>query len=125
MDARRLAAILIAACNQIVEELEKELSADKDGGGERDERSSRRERPSRAGRGKDDDDRGRGVGSDDEPGEDDIVRATRAALKVLEEDDVKALIKKHGKAGRATEVKPEHRQAVIDALEKAVDEAQE
>lgn len=137
MDARRLATILVAGLNSLTEEIEKEISADKDGGDKGDDsdgKASRgRERPSRAGRGRDEPARGRGKSDDDdddpktddgdEPTEADIVKAARAALKVIEQDDVKAIIKKHGKAERATEVKPERRQAVIDALEKAVDEA--
>jgi len=129
MDARRVAAILIAACNDLVEKLEEEMTADKEDGGE--DKPTRRERPSRAKADDGDDDpprRSRAKPADDdgdgdEPSEDDIAKATRAALKVLEQDDVVAIIKKHGRANRATEVKPALRQKVIDALEKAVDEA--
>ena len=58
----------------------------------------------------------------DEPSEEDCVDAARAALKVLDRADVSKIIKKYGKADKASEVKPELRQKVIDALEKATDE---
>lgn len=92
-------------------------------------------RPSRAGKSKtkpkddddddDDDDDKDGDDDDDDkdgkhPLEAEVVRAARGALKVLETVDVAKIIKKYGKAPKATEVKPHLRRAVIDALEQAV-----
>jgi len=70
--------------------------------------------------GDDDDD-----GDRDTPSESDIIEAVRAALKVLEKTKVAKIIKKYGKADRASEVDEELRQKVIDELEKAIEAAGE
>lgn len=111
------------ACDAGIEELEKSLAEDgdegKDGKSEgRGSRSSRNSESSRSSshsaRDKDD---------DDEPSEDDIVKAARDALKVLDPGEVKKIIKKHGKAEKASEVEPKYRKAAIEALEEAADAA--
>ena len=65
----------------------------------------------------------RSKSGDDAPDEDDVIDAVRAAQKVLDGDDIKKLIRKHGKAARASEVEADNRQALLDALEKAVADA--
>jgi hypothetical protein len=124
MELRALVVALVAICNFAAETLEKLLSEDGDGKETRAAKPAR-SRPSRAKKEeKEDDDKDDDDDKDgDEPSEDDIVDAVRAAQKVLEKADITKILKKHGKAERATEVEPEHRQAVIDALEKAVDAA--
>ena len=124
MEIRALVVALVAICNFAAETLEKLLAEDGgDGKASRSEKPSR-SRPSRAkGKENDDDDDKDDDDNDDEPSEDDIVDAVRAAQKVLEKADITKILKKHGKAERATEVEPDMRQAVIDALEKAVDAA--
>jgi hypothetical protein len=129
MTSRALAVALIAICNFAAKTLEKAVAEDGDGDeGKEEKTGSRSSNASRdtskkggsnsKGKDKDDD-------SDDDaaPSEDDIIDAVRAAQKVLEKKDVVAILKKHGKSERATEVDESRRQAVIDALEKAVDEA--
>lgn len=124
MDPRKLAAAIIKACNGLVEDVEELMSEDKDegkdSGKEGSSRSTSRSSESsgksgRSSRGKKDD--------DDEPSEDDVVKKAREALKVLDSAEVKKILKKHGKAERASEVEPEHRQAAIDALDEAIEEA--
>lgn len=148
METRKVAVILAAfmtavasAADTASKDLEELISEDDGNGkGGKDERGSRRggrdekdekeERGSRSSRDRDekggkngDKDKG-GKGDDDHATEKEIVSATRAALKVLEEDEVLAIIKKHGDgAKKATEVEPEFRQDVIDALEEAVEDA--
>lgn len=131
METRKLAVAIVAFFNAIheasgeaAEEIEKLIAEDEDGGdakGAKEGKSS--SRPSRAAsknRGKDkDEDK-----DDDEPSEDDMVDAVRGAQKVLESVAIKKLLKKYGKAERASEIEPENRQAAIDALEKAVEEAE-
>ena len=63
--------------------------------------------------------------ADDEPSEDDVSDAVKAALKVLERTEVSKLIKKFGKADKSREVKPENRRHLIVNLEKAVKNADE
>lgn len=139
MEVRKLAVATVSALNAIIKaaedgiaDIEELLSADdgdgKDKGGEK-ERGSR----DRGGKsGERESSRGSSRGSsrdrdakDKEPAtEKQIVSATRAALKILEEEDVAEIIEKHGDgAKKATEVEPEFRQDVIDALDKAMDEA--
>jgi len=123
MELRALVVALVAICNFAAETLEKLLS--EDGDGKETRAKPARSRPSRAKKEEkdDDDDKDDDDKDGDEPSEDDIVDAVRAAQKVLEKADITKILKKHGKAERATEVEAEHRQAVIDALEKAVDAA--
>ncbi len=145
MDIKKVVAILVTGLNDMAEELEKLKSAEAEETPGRKGRASKDDddgddddKPARGKRAaKDDDDdkpaRGKGKGKDeeeeeeeeddDEPSEADIAKAARGALKVLEKDDVVKLIKKFGKADRATEVKASLRQAVIDALEEAIEEA--
>lgn len=128
MDTRKLATAVTRYANSVAEagealaaDVEKLMSADGDegkdesssSGGKSSRSSARSERSSRAD--KDDDDK------DDEPSEEDIAKAARAALKVLDSAEVKKVIKKHGKADRATEVEPKYRKATIAALEEAVE----
>lgn len=61
---------------------------------------------------------------DDTPSEDDIIDAVKAAQKILEKTDISKILMKYGKASRATEVAAANRQRVIDALEKAIDDAE-
>lgn len=144
METRKLAAICVAFFNAVAsaadsaaKEVEELIAEDGDGkeggkerggrdrGGERDDkngdrgsRSSSRERSG----GRDEKGGGKDKG-DDYATEKEIVSATRAALKVLDEDDVLAIIKKHGDgAKKATEVEAEFRQDVIDALEEAMED---
>lgn len=140
MKLRAVVAALIAGFNAQVEELEKLMSEDGDAE-EPEEKPARRsrtsrkdeeedepeEKPARRSRAKkeeeeepEDDD---ADADGDNPSEDDIVDAVRAAQKVLEKDDVVAVIRKYGKKDRASQVPADRRQAVIDALEKAVDDA--
>lgn len=144
METRTLAAVVVTFLNKLADvageaakELDEAISADTDG----DARTTRRprkdddekeERSSRRSRSKDDDDdekeekkgsRRSSKDEDDEPSEDDVVDAVRAAQKVLERNDVAKLVKKYGRAERSKDVKPENRQALIEALEKAVEDA--
>lgn len=150
METRKLASIFVSFLNafiqvaeEAVEMVEKELAKgddDKPEKGEKkkdEEKSSRSSRSSRSSKkddddddddddekkGDDDDDDDDKKKGDDEPSEDDCVDAVRAALKVLDRADVTKLVKKYGKADKASEVEPENRQKLIDALEKAVDAA--
>lgn len=145
MDVRTLAIALVAGLNAMVEKLEEAISADgdqeepeekparrsrssrKDEDDEPEEKEERKPRRSRskdkdedADDDKDDDD---DDADSDAPSEDDIVDAVRAAQKVLEKDDVVAVIRKYGKCDRASQVPEDRRQKVIDALEKAIDDA--
>lgn len=129
METRALVVALVAILNFGAETLEKLLSEDGDGGKEKPSRS----RPSRAkasakGKEKDaDDDADKDDDDDadgDEPSEDDVIDAVRAAQKVIEKVAITKILKSKGKADRASEVEPEHRQAVIDALEKAIEDAE-
>lgn len=130
METRKLAIALVAFINaihdasgELAEEIEK-LTAEE--GDDPKEGKASRSRPDNKGgkaasknrSSKDKDD------SDDEPSEDDMVDAVRGAQKVLESADIKKILKKHGKAERASEIEPENRQAAIDALEKAVEDAE-
>lgn len=129
METRKLAAALVAFINAVhdagaeaAEAIEKLMAEDGDGdeaaggkGGKRGSKDKDKGSKNRSSKDKDD---------GDEPSEDDVVDAVRAAQKVLESADIKKLLKKHGKADRASEVEEEHRQAVIDALEKAVEDAE-
>ncbi len=125
MELRALVVALISIANFAAETLEKLVADGEEGDGKSSKRSARGKTSSRGkGKDKDDDDDKDEDKDGDEPSEDDVVDAVRAAQKVLESADVKKLLKKHGKADRASEVEPEHRQAVIDALEKAVEDAE-
>lgn len=128
METRKLAAALVAflnavheAADEASEEIEKLMSEDGDGDDPKEAKagksSSRPPRSASKNRGKDKDD-------DDEPSEDDMVDAVRGAQKVLASADIKKILKKHGKAERASEIEPENRQAAIDALEKAIEKAE-
>lgn len=135
MDVRTLAVALIAGLNAMVEKLEEAVSAD--GEEEQEEKPARRsrsrkeeeeeeseEKPARRSRSKKDEEEEDDDKDDsDAPSEDDIIDAVRAAQKVLAKDDVVAVIRKYGKKDRASQVPEDRRQAVIDALEKAIDEA--
>lgn len=59
----------------------------------------------------------------EEPSEDELIAAVRAAQKVLERPDITKVLKTKGKASRATEVSPDRRSAVIEELERLMDEA--
>lgn len=135
METRKLALALITGLNAMAQALEE--AAGEDGGegeeeNEREERRSSRSKKkttSRRSRSRDDDDADDDKDDDDaeegdHPDEDEIVDAVKAAQKVLESADIKKLLKKHGKADRASEVEPELRQKVIDALDKAVEAAE-
>lgn len=132
METRKLAVLLITVLNSAVEELEKIVNEDEDDGGEKDDKPARPSRSSSSkgkassskNRAKDKDEDDDKDNDSDAPSEDDVVDAVRGAQKVLESADIKKILKKHGKADRASEVEEEHRQAVIDALEKAVEDAE-
>lgn len=134
MEIRKLVVALIAIGNFAVETLEKLVSEDGDAQPEKEEKPSRsRSKPetvkpkttSKNGKpAKDDDEENDDDDAGDEPSEDDVIDAVRGAQKVLEGADVKKILKKYGRAERASEVEPEHRQAVIDALEKAIEDAE-
>jgi hypothetical protein len=115
METRKLAALLVTVLNAAAEQIEEAMSED---AGDGKEGKGGKDKEEKAG-GK----RRRNDKQVDDPSEDDIVDAVRGAQKVLESNDVKKILKKHGKAERASEVEPENRQAVIDALEKAVEDA--
>jgi hypothetical protein len=125
MKTTALAALIVSILNNAAQEIETAISESGEDEGEE----------TRAGEGKDNESKGaKGKGAKgkskedddgDAPSESDIVEAVRAALKVLEKKEVSKIIKKHGKADRATEVDEELRQKVIDALEKAVEDAEE
>lgn len=130
METRALAVALIAILNFAVDTLEKLVS--EDGGEKAKEKGAR---PSRAKAKtssrskKDDDDDADADDADDdkdsdEPSEDDIIDAVKAAQKVIDKADITKILKSKGKADRASEVEPERRQAVIDALEKAIEDAE-
>ena len=116
MELRALVVALISILNFASETLEKLVSED-EGGEKKGGKSSTKAKSSRSSKAKDKDE-------EEEVSEDDVVDAVRAAQKVLESADIKKLLKKHGKADRASEVEPELRQKVIDALEKAVEDAE-
>lgn len=122
MELRALVVALISILNFASETLEKLVSEDEGGDGKKSGKSSTKTKSSRSKKEDDDDDDKDDDG--DEPSEDDVVDAVRAAQKVLESADIKKILKKHGKANRASEVEPENRQKVIDALEKAVEDAE-
>lgn len=133
METRKLALIIVSGLNSLVEEIEKLANEDDDGDGKEGKgsgssRSSARSKTSSKNssrKGRDDDDKDDDADGDgDAPSEDDVIDAVRGAQKVLESADIKKILKKHGKADRASEVEEEHRQAVIDALEKAVEAAE-
>lgn len=115
---RALVVALISILNFASETLEKLVSEDE--GGEK--KGGKLSKSSRSKKEDDDDDDKDGDG--DEPSEDDVVDAVRAAQKVLESADIKKILKTHGKADRAKEVEPELRQKVIDALERAIEDAE-
>lgn len=130
METRALVVALIAILNFAVDTLEKLVS--EDGGEKAKEKGAR---PSRAKAKtsshskKDDDDDADADDADDdtdsdEPSEDDIIDAVKAAQKVIDKADITKILKSKGKADRASEVEPERRQAVIDALEKAIEDAE-
>lgn len=123
MELRALVVALISIFNFASETLEKLVSEDEGGDGKKSEKSSTKAKPSRSEKEDDDDDDGKDDDGD-EPSEDDVVDAVRAAQKVLESADIKKILKKHGKADRAKEVEPGLRQKVIDALEKAIEDAE-
>lgn len=124
MKTTALAALIVSILNNAAQEIETAISES----GEEDEseetRSDKEKNKESKGakekgvksKSKEDDDDG------DVPSESDIVEAVRAALKVLEKKEVSKIIKKYGKADRATEVDAELRQKVIDALEKAIED---
>ncbi len=139
MEPRKLAAAIVAILNDGAEKIEKLIAADADDAGDDEDRKkggkAASARPSRAGKTKpkdedaDDEDEDEDEEEDDEDEEEedegeaseaDIVKAARGALKVLDKDVVVKLIKKHGKAEKATEVKAALRAKVIEALEQAV-----
>lgn len=126
METRKVVTILIAGLNEIVSNLEELVSEEGGGKGPKDkeETGSRSSRSSRAkDKDKDEVDDDDNDDDDGEATEDDIVKATRAALKVLDKEDVVKIIKKHGKKEKASEVAANLRQKVIDALEEAVENA--
>jgi len=138
MEPRKLAAAIVAILNDGAEQIEKLIAADvgdkdadDDNGDDKKKRgtstsTSRNSRSSRSTKAKDEDEDEDEDEDDEDEDEDaeaseaDIVKAARGALKVLEKDDVVKIIKKHGKADKATEVKPALRAKVIEALEQAV-----
>lgn len=128
MELRAFVVALVSILNFASETLDKLVSEDGEGkSGKSSGKSSRPSRSSRSSKEKDDDKDDDDKDDDkdgDEPSEDDVVDAVRAAQKVLESADIKKLLKKHGKADRASEVEPELRQKVIDELEKAVEAAE-
>lgn len=122
MELRALVVALISILNFATETLEKLVSEDEGGGGK-----GGKSKPAagKASRGKKkDEEEEEEEEEEDEVSEDDVVDAVRSAQKVLESADIKKILKKHGKADRASEVEPELRQKVIDALEKAVEDAE-
>jgi len=122
MELRALVVALISILNFASETLEKLVSED-EGGEKKGGKSSTKAKSSRSSKAKDKDEEEEEE-EEEEVSEDDVVDAVRAAQKVLESADIKKLLKKHGKADRASEVEPELRQKVIDALEKAVEDAE-
>ena len=117
MEIRKFTATLITILNFAAEELEKLMSEDGEKKVEKEDKPARPSRGANKTSPKKDDD-------DEHPTEDDIVDAVRGAQKTLETAVVKKIIKTKGKADRASEVEPELRQAVIDALEKAIEDAE-
>lgn len=137
METRKLASVIVSGLNDLAEKIEEALAedgGDEGGKGKGKDRasSSTSSRSSRSSaRGKDadesdddDDDKDDDDGDGDEPSSDDCVKAARAALKVLEKDEVTKIVKKYGKVEKSADVPADKRQAVIDALEKAVEEAE-
>src|SRR5690606_8787135 len=121
MELRALVIALISILNFAVETLEKLVSED-GGDGEKNGKPSTKAKSSRSSKAKAKDEE-----EEEEKGEvseDDVIDAVRAAQKVLERADIKKILKKHGNADRASEVEPELRQKVIDALEKAIEDAE-
>jgi len=114
MEQRKVAALLSGLFTEIAQvfegaaaKIEEQLAADGD------------EKPAKTGKGK-------GKGKEDEaPEADDVVAAARGAMKVIGRPAVEKIIKKVGKAEKSAEVDAELRQDVIDALEKAVEDADE
>lgn len=134
METRKLALLLITILNSAVEQIEEAVSeegeakedkpAKASGGGRKRPETVKPTSTKKHGAKDDDDSDDDDDDKGDEPSEDDVVDAVRGAQKVLESADIKKILKKHGKAERASEVEPENRQAVIDALEKAVEDAE-
>jgi len=133
METRKLAIALVAFINaihdasgELAEELEKLTSEDGDGDDDKDDKGGKSGSGSARSSKKSADKGGKGKSKedDDEPSEDDMVDAVRGAQKVLESADIKKILKKHGKAERASEIEPENRRAAIDALAKAVEDAE-
>lgn len=134
MDARTLATALVGILNDAAEELEKLLAAD--GEDDADEPKSKKKKkgdddddneddePKSKKKKKDDDDDDDDNEDGDEPTAADVTKAARAAVKKLGKEPVLKIIKKKGKADRSDEVAAKYRQAVIDALSEAVEEAE-
>lgn len=137
METRALAALLITVLNSAAQQIEESIAGD---GDDNDDaapaRSKAKARAPDASRRSDDkaaaSARARAKNDEDEdddsadtaaPDADDVVDAVRAALKVIDRAAVSKILKKHGKAEKASEVAEENRQAVIDAIEKAIDAA--
>lgn len=118
METRVLVVALISILNFAVETLEKLVS--EDGGDAEKEKGARPSRAKKAAKPAKDEDE-----DDDEvPTEDDVIDAVRAAQKVLEKDDISKILMKYAKAKRASEVEEGYRKRVIDALAKAVEDAE-
>lgn len=137
METRPVIVALVAILNFAVEKLEKLLAADvvdgasgNDAKRDKDKEKNARARPTRSKASMSTDADDADIDADDaddaddaEPSEDDIIDAVRAAQKVIEKADIAKILKSKGKAARASEVEPARRQAVIDALEEAVEAA--
>lgn len=135
MDARTLATVLVGIFNEAAEELEKLLASDGEDDADDDKKKKKKKKgdddddsdddadePKKKKKKSDDDDDD--DKDDDEPSAEDVTKAARAAVKKLGKDAVAKIIKKKGKADRSAEVEEEYRQAVIDALSKAVEDAE-
>ena len=132
MDARTLATVLVGVLNDAAEEIEKLLAGDGEDAADDDEPKKKKKKksnddddaeddddePKKKKKSDDDDD-----DDDDEPSAEDVTKAARAAVKKLGKDAVTKIIKKKGKADRSAEVEAKYRQAVIDALSEAVENA--
>lgn len=124
MKTTALAALIVSILNNAAQEIETAISENGEDESEETRASEGEDKESKGAKGKGV--KGKSKGDDDSgdaPSESDIVEAVRAALKVLEKKEVSKIIKKYGKADRATEVDEELRQKVIDALEKAIEDA--
>lgn len=128
METRALVVALIAILNFAVDTLEKLVASDGAGPASKEKggRKSRAKAKSKVEDEDEDDDEDEDEDEDDdELTEDKVVDAVRAAQKAIDRNQVAKIVKKYGKAERASEVKPENRAKLLAELKKAIDEADE